>query len=315
MVACSHGCSHLQIYRFVRVSCRWSFFCFSEQSNFFEVVCFREARFERSFSLRCSHCADVGFLSDCHSLAVRCTAMRFCSFSTAQVLFVERNARDKRTALRILLVAPLVSMRTRTLQTDRVFATKTRSRKNASEHRKRTRCASRSDFPKLVVPILVVGAVEVAETCAAVLRQVVVAKSGAPSTWRARDAPAIVYSTQYTTAHFRRLRTPANGSTKFFLRLQDPSKQGFSLKRLRGYAQCVTRTPLSAWTARRSQSLTAMTRQRTRPQEAPLSLFSKVMSPTSNLKSWLCRLALTQDDSGLSLISPLFWINDRSCPR
>ena len=119
MVACSHGCLHLQVYRRVRVSCRWSFFVFFRAEYFLNDSVLSRSAFRALFSLRCSHCADVGFLSDCHLLSVRSTAMRFSSFSTAQVLFVERNARDKRTALRILLVAPLVSMRTRALQADR----------------------------------------------------------------------------------------------------------------------------------------------------------------------------------------------------
>ena len=154
-------------------------------------MCFREARLERSFSLRCSHCADVGFLSDCHSLAVRSTTMRFCSFSTAQARVVEKDQRQTHGAENSVGGASRFDADAHA-PSRQVFATKTRSRKNASEHRKRTRCASRSDSLKLVVPILVVGAVEVAETCAAVLRQVVVAKSGAPSTWRARDAAATV---------------------------------------------------------------------------------------------------------------------------
>ena len=120
-------------------------------------MCFREARLERSFSLRCSHCADVGFLSDCHSLAVRSTTMRFCSFSTAQVRFVEKGQRQTHGAENSVGGASRFDADAHAPRRQ-VFATKTRSRKNASERRKRTRCASRSDSLKLVVSIFVEAA-------------------------------------------------------------------------------------------------------------------------------------------------------------
>ena len=68
-----------------------------------------------------------------------------------------------------------------------VFATKTRSRENASEHRKPTCSASRSDFLKLVVPILI----EVAE------RRAAATCWSCSKVWGAThsDAPATVNST------------------------------------------------------------------------------------------------------------------------
>ena len=214
MVACSHGCLHLQVYRFVRVSCRWRCLCFSEPSNFLEIVCFRESRFERSF-LRCSHCADVGFLSDCHSLTVRATAMRFCSLSTAQVRFVERNARDKRTALRILLVAPLVSIRTRTLQADSFSPRRRGAGRTLQNTGNKLVARRRSDSLK---------------TCSA-------------NPYRSRGKTRCCdmlelqqslghtkNSAQSATVLLQRLQTPAKASMNFFLWLQDPSKQGFSLR-------------------------------------------------------------------------------------
>ena len=104
--------------RRVLVSGRWRFLCFSEQSNFLETVCFREARFER-FSLRCSHCADVGFFVGLSFVDRACRSSAFLLVFDSASAFSWRDARDNRTALRSLLLAPLVSMRTRALQADR----------------------------------------------------------------------------------------------------------------------------------------------------------------------------------------------------
>ena len=202
MVACSHGCLHLQVFRLVRVSCRWRCLCFSEPSNFLKWCAFEKRGssvvFFALFALRrCWIFVGLSFVGRAfHSNAF------LLVFDSASAFRGEKRQRQTHGAENSVAGASRFDVDAHA-PSRQVFARKTRSRKNASEHRKRTRCASRSDSPKLVVPILAVGAVEVAEARAPVLRQVVVAKSGAPSTWRARRATLpLLYTVRSTRQHF-----------------------------------------------------------------------------------------------------------------
>ena len=132
----------------MRVSCRWRFLCFSELSKFLRNSVIPRSAF-RAFVLfalfalrRCWIFVGLSFVGRAfHNNAF------LLVFDSASAFRGEKRQRQTHGAANSVGGASRFDAVAHASRRQ-VFATKTRSRKNDSERRKRTRCASRCDYLK-----------------------------------------------------------------------------------------------------------------------------------------------------------------------